>query len=1087
VEAIMSKSLRQVVVFVVLAVLFAIGAPAQTVTGTIQGVVTDKSGGLLPGVTVTARNLETGLERVTTTNERGFYSAPFMPVGRYHINAELAGMGTTSRQNVSVELNTTTTLDFALAPSMNETITVAAEAPHINVTDAEIKGTLTEREIMNKPNISQNSFLGLAAVFPGYQENPNSGQDNPTLSSGSSVNFNGTGGRGNTFQINGVNNDDSSENQHRQGVPLATIKSFQIITNNFNAEFGRGYGAVILVQTKSGTNDINGEIYDYVQKSQWNDKSFFNKAQPKPINHRYEYGGVAGFPIRRDVLFGFVNYDKVDRQGEQNFNRSILTAADLALPRLTLNNDTPANRALQDYIINLFPKGAVPNNPALGARVYSTVQPFNQPDTDLSGRLDWNAQASNTLISRYQRSHQIRESEDIVVSEAALQDNRQSNLGFTWTGILSANTVQEGRFGLGLRSTNVNIAAGNDSPVLRFGGIASGPTIGNAGAFPINRNQRDTQLVYNLSSVLFSNHTLKVGTDLRKSKLNDRADNFNRGFYNLAAACGGVTYSTSIAAFMAGCISNFQKAYGPNDLENNLGEANVYAQDDYRIRPNLTLNLGARYEYVKAPEEADNKVDYIFGNSSYVDPRLGFAYTPGWEKPWLNWMTGGIGKSSIRGGYGIFHGRLFQSFFSQSGASIRYNPPNAAFYNSGPSTNVADPTNGFVFVPGVAPTVRTMITEVDPHLKMPETRQWNLTFERQIFSQQRLRFTYNGNQGRNLAFFGRDNLPQSPLYGPVTVANHPFNGALAGVTITKVADDWRCAGTGLPGAAITAACPVNVPLAPNEISLRFPRTNERRPNPLYTTNLVISNQAQSWYHGGQIEWVTGFIHGFEAQTSYTFSKAIDTGSEATAVSAGDTNALYGKNYSRGLSRYDVRHRFSGVVSYMLPFFQNRTDLLGNVLGGWQISTTLRLTSGTPFSVVDTGQVDLDFDGFTETRPILVNGSIKGRHIHGPTTSQNVLKREYFRRAEFGDKDKVSGRNIFYSDGLKNVDAGLYKTFHLPFMNHQLMFRGEVYNVFNKVQWGTPVNDLASADFGKVLGTAITYIPRTYQVGFRYIY
>jgi outer membrane receptor protein involved in Fe transport len=623
--------------------------------------------------------------------------------------------------------------------------------------------------------------------------------------------------------------------------------------------------------------------------------------------------------------------------------------------------------------------------------------------------------------------------------------------------------------------------------VLRFVGIALGPTIGNAGAFPINRNQRDTQLVYNLSSVLWANHTFKTGADLRRSQLNDRADNFNRGFYNLSAACGGVTYSSAIAAFMAGCISNYQKAYGPNELQNELAEANVYGQDDWRIRPNLSLNIGLRYEYVKTPEEKDDKVQYGFGSTSYVDPRLGFAYSPAWNKSWLNWMTGGAGMFSIRGGYGIYHGRIFQSIFSQGGANIRYNPPNAFFYNNGPSTNVADPTNGFVFVPGVAPTARAMITEVAPDLKMPETRQWNLTFERQIFTQQKIRLSYNGNQGRNLIFYGRDNLPLSPLYGPVVVPNHPFNGALAGVTITKVADDWRCAGTGLPGAAVTAACPVAVPLAVNEISLRFPRTNERRPNPLYTTNLVVSNQAQTWYHGGQIEYVTGLVHGLQAQTSYTFSKTIDTGSEATAVSAGDTNALYGKNYSRGLSRFDVRHRFSGVVSYMLPFFANRQDLLGNILGGWQVSTTLRLTSGTPFSVVDSGQVDLDFDGFTETRPVLVNSSIKGRHVHGPNTSLNVLQRAFFRRAEFGDLGKVSGRNIFYSDGLKNVDAGLYKTFSLPYMGHQVMFRAEVYNVFNKVQWATPVNDLASADFGKVLGTAVTYIPRTYQAGLRYIF
>ena len=137
---------------------------------------------------------------------------------------------------------------------------VTSDAAPINTTNAEIKGSLNAQEIQDKPTFNQGSFLTLAETFTGFQENPTSGQNNPTASSGSSVNFNGTGTRGATFQINGVNNDDSSENQNRQGASLSTIKEFQIITNNFTAEFGRGYGAVVLVQTKSGTNRVRGDV-----------------------------------------------------------------------------------------------------------------------------------------------------------------------------------------------------------------------------------------------------------------------------------------------------------------------------------------------------------------------------------------------------------------------------------------------------------------------------------------------------------------------------------------------------------------------------------------------------------------------------------------------------------------------------------------------------------------------------------------------------------------------------------------------------------------------------------------------------------
>jgi len=339
----MSKSLRHIVFSAVSIALVSIGASAQTVTGTMNGTVTDKSGGALPGVTITIRNSDTGLERVTTTNEKGFYNAPFLPVGAYTVSAELAGFGAARQNNVGVELNTTTVKNLVVAPQVSETVTVNAEAPHINVTDAEIKQTLTSKEIMDRPNANPANFLDLASVFAGFDENPTSGQNNPTASSGSSINFNGSGTRGATFQINGVSNDDSSENQNRQPVTLATIKSFQIISNNYSAEFGRGYGAVVLVQTKSGTNALDGEVYEYGQRSRWNSKTYSQRINNlnKAPNYRDEYGATIGFPIRRDSLFAYFAGDKIRNGGQNSITRSILTPADLGLPRLTTTTLPP--------------------------------------------------------------------------------------------------------------------------------------------------------------------------------------------------------------------------------------------------------------------------------------------------------------------------------------------------------------------------------------------------------------------------------------------------------------------------------------------------------------------------------------------------------------------------------------------------------------------------------------------------------------------------------------------------------------------------------------------------------------------------
>src|SRR5262245_45951616 len=337
-----------------------------------------------------------------------------------------------------------------------------------------------------------------------------------------------------------------------------------------------------------------------------------------------------------------------------------------------------------------------------------------------------------------------------------------------------------------------------------------------------------------------------------------------------------------------------------------VNEANFYGEDNWKIRSNLTLNLGLRYEYVAAPREAANRINYaIEADKDNWEPRIGFAWSPNFGSGTAHKMFGENGQSSIRGGYGIYHGRIFQSVFSQSGATVRFNPPNAIFLTFSNSSNLADPTNGFVFTPGPQ-TVRHAEAFMDPNLEMPYTQQWNLSVERKLPLRSALRVSYTGNRGIGLLKYELDNLPVSPLLGPVTVANHPNNapsvlytaaqrpaGDPRGVDVRgqqlRLAADPVCAGTGLAGIATNSTCPVPVPIAPNEISLRVPRINERRPDGRFTTNTLASNGVWSYYHGLQVEWNKEYTRGLTFQMSYTWSKAIDTTSEATFVGSGDSN------------------------------------------------------------------------------------------------------------------------------------------------------------------------------------------------------
>ncbi len=1092
--------------FVILLIVFSVQTSvfAQTVSGTIQGRIIDANEAVVPGATIVIRNIETGQERSLTSNDEGNYNASFLPIGKYTVEATRSDFNKVIQENVTVSLNETTVVNIRLDPTVTGEVTITAEPPQINTTNAQIAGSLTSQQISDRPVANQGNFLTLAETFTGYQENPTSGQNNPTASSGSSINFNGTGTRGATFQINGVNNDDSSENQNRQGASLATIKEFQVITNNFTAEFGRGYGAVVLVQTKAGTNKIDGEAYWYHNDSALNAKSYFSHLA-KPVNRRNQFGAVAGFPIFRNNLFGFVSFDHTESSGANNFVRDVFLPAERN-PANWFNrvpqNNTPANRAFIQSVLARIPADLLPND-SRSPRTFAGQQGFNFPDRDYSARFDWNPRQSDSFLGRWQYTRQKREAEDIILGERADQNNKQQNYGFTWTHIFSPQLVGEFRYGLGLRTTLVNIAAGNDTPVIRFFNPAaiSGSIIGNATAFPIQRYQTDNQFVYNLSAVSGNNHFLKFGTDLRFQKLDDLADAGSRGFYEFGIAgagglnCNGAAFATGFEIFLNGCVTRFSRAYGPFFLENRLGESNFYAEDNWKVRPNLTLNIGVRYEYVNAPREANARVEYGFADDkNNIEPRVGFAYSPSFSDGWLNTLFGNPGESSIRGGYGIYHGRIFQSVFSQgTGATLRFNPPNAFNYTqTGVSTslfnpiNLQDPTNGFVFVPG-EPTVRYSVAIPDKDLEVPYTQQWNLSYERQLPWSSAVRVSYTGNRGIGLLRYVQDNLPVHDPVNGVLVPNHPNNPANLRGQIIRVAANSQCAGTaGTTAIPFTTACPVVVPIGALEYSARVPRTNERRPDGKFGTNLLVGNGSWSYYHGLQIELNKRLSNGVNFQASYTFSKSLDTTSEATFVGGGDSN-FNGPSakISRGYSRFHTPHRFTLFGTYHIPFFDKRTDWVGQIIGGWRASMVFKWVHGTPFTVTGS-TADLNFDSVAESRPVLLNPGILGNDISNPATSQQLLPQSAFRAptlADFGCC--ILGRNTFFADGIKNFDFAFSKSFPLPIENHRLTLRADLFNAFNHIQYGFPNATFTSAAFGVINTPATQYAPRNIQISLRY--
>lgn len=1072
----------------------------QTVTGTLEGRVSDTTGAAIPGAEIVARNLENGLIRKSVTNESGYYQFTFLPIGAYEVTAASKGFGT-MRRNQTVELSSVRAAGFQLKPATVETeVTVVADSSLIEVSRGEVKSSLDEKVIEDRSLPSRN-FLSLVEQMAGFQSSGGyGGVNNPTLSSGSYVSFNGTGSRSATFQIDGVNNDDSSEGSNRQNVNISAIKEFQVLTNAYSAEFGRAGGAVVLVQTKSGTNQWHGDLYNFLQNEKLNSNGFFNNAlgrnldgspvAPRAPYRRNQFGWTAGLPLIRNKLFLFHSFEQTKLRQYSTVRRFIFLPTDrlqIGDCRLCLNPEehpnVEADRQFLQSILDRFPKKQ-PNATAVCDRCFVEIRPSSFPDEDYSGKIDWNASQRDQVAVRYQYSRQKRFPGELIAGETARQNNKQTNVGLTATHMFGYATWGEFRFGLGQRTTLVDISTGNTTPVVRISNPSAYTTtlLGNAGAFPINRRQTDYQYNYTMSHVR-GTHVIKGGIDARRQHLDDLADNFSRGFWTFGLTLNPQRYE-GFENFLRGYVSSYQQGYGNFATRNRLGEYNTFLMDDIKLRPTVTVNLGIRYEHVLSPDEADGKIAYNYGNFGGLEPRFGIAWTPGAQSGWLRRLSGGPGRTSVRGGFGVFHNRIFQSIFSQGGANLRSLPPYGVFRSFDPTFNVADPSGGFRYTPN-APNFdpgRIDIARVAPDLGMPTIHQYNLTIDRQIGRLHTVSVGYNRTRGIGLIQNAILNRARFPIMSPNN-----------GILYDRVD----------PNLGNTAP-------APGFISQAQPRTALRRPDVRYGAVTYINNGSWSYYNALRVEVKRRWQNGFHWSLAYAFSKTIDTGSDYTQGSA--IAEFDSARSLRGLSDFDQRHRINLTYGYTLPWFSKGRGIARQALGGWRLSGNNTFASGNPFSVL--AGYDVNADGVVNDRPILLDANVYGRSVNngrqdpsGRVISESQLPSSAFYPARnIAQRDRVFdpggsgagtlGRNTFFGQGMKAWDMALAKTFSIR-EGHTLNFRAELYNVTNTPRFAFPSRDIQSAVFGRITST---YNPQNFvgasraddtsrvtQVSLRYVF
>ena len=1188
-------------------------ASAQTVTGTLSGHVTDKTGAMVPKATITAVNTSTGGTRDAATNAEGYYQLTFLPLGTYDVTVTMSGFRGITKKGVEISLNTNTVSDFALevAPVTQAVQVEGGETPLIDTTSGEVKNTLND-VIVGATPIAGRNFISLVEQIPGFQPVAfDSSSNNPTNSTGSYAAFSGQGTRSSTFQIDGVNNDDSSENQNRQGVNISTIKEVQVLTNAYSAEFGRAGGAVVLVQTKQGTNRFHGDAYDFIQNDIFNANDYFLNQTPgatRPPVRRNQYGGTVGGPVLKNKLFFFGSFERVRNVASGSMSRFVWLPTDG--PRLCAAGEHPAPKgpycvdptthpnAQRDLtfiksVMSLWNtpelQGKTPNDPAACSRLIASGRPnrcvrvggliSSQPQSDYTGRFDWNTNSRLTQTLRYQYSRQLVTSGRIIFGDNfGTNNNRQYNLGYTLTWVFSPRQTGEFRYGYGNRNTNQQVTDANNHtvpitptgdnqlPIIRFGGttstlvdpsvssdtIASGGTvIGTSTNVPINRYQRDHQFVYNHTLVL-SKHTLRAGIDQRFQALDDVASGTQRGFWTF----GVIDSTASVAAgngftswenFLDGVLTAYNIGYGLPFAQNRFGETNLYLEDSYRFRPNLTLNLGVRWEGVRAPHEIKNRFNYGYGGDwNNVEPRLGIAWSPA-GKGFLQKITGGAGDFVIRAGGGLYHDRVFQSIFSQSGLNFRFQPPNGFLLSTlpnpcsanpgatisdpagnptviGAQLEISDPTCGFKFTPGTASRsiagagggvnvaggqLQTSLLLPDPKFHLPYVEQWNVTVERKLPSNTAFSVTYNGNRGIGLPFFSGVNDAMFPIVSPLVTVD-VGGGNLQHVVFDRVCKDFTdpiCVTTTSTGAvnpassgifkAFSALTSTSATLAQKGIvivngvphgyislgSSASERIAERRPDPTNGRNVRLSNFAYTYYNAMTMK-LTRMSHGLTLTGWWTWSKTMDTGSEATFTGT-DVNAPVGaanpQRSLRALSSFDQPNRVVISAAYELPWMKTRYDLLGQIVGGWSISGVGTFASGLPFTVLS--GYDENFDGVGGDLPVIVNPKILGTSIDKgrpqascpsalvagrclDSQSQLQLPASAFLPFNLSSGDQfpiapgqdfpggVARRNSFFQQGQKNIDGALAKSFRIR-ERASLQLRMELYNVFNRVTFAMP--------------------------------
>ena len=1057
-----------------LALLFAHSGMTQSVRGTILGTVTDDSGAIIRGAVVEARQAATGLTRTEHTNDAGEYSIPQLPVGQYVLTVEQPGFKKTERTGIELRVDDRLRVDIALpVGQLTETVAVLETTPLV-ATDSSTLGNVVDNRKVTELPLNGRNFLQLNLLVPGVNQGVK-GSQNQTQ--GGAISVNGAREQSNNFLLDGMDNNDLAINQYAVAISTEAIQEFKVQASTYSAEFGRSPGAQVNVATKAGTNDIHGVLYEYLRNDKLDAKNFFDRPGRIPEYRRNQYGASVGGPIKKNKTFFFGNYEGTRiRQGITKvateptaamktgdfsalstpiFDPTLVNGVRVQFP----GNIIPANRIspVGQNVVNLYPN---PNTPGTSAAsgLY-TSSPTKVDDFDqFTVRLDHRFNDNNSLFGRYSFSKENRfdtfdsfcAGSNTVPGFGCNTLNGGQQAVIDYVTLLGPTKVNEARMsftrvrgGIFQQNEGNDIAtklgiAGTSRNPTDFGVPIISPTgydrLGEATNLPQDRHDNTLEWSDSLSWTI-GQHTLKFGTEIRHFQENFLFDSSARGtltfnpFYTaqVSTTASGVVNAvantgSSIADLLLGYpyTANVSRSFAGLSASTVAGlrqtSTNLYVQDDYRVLPNLTLNIGVRWEYNAPTTDKYNHLatfDPTFASSTPLpylrisppqtpniyhsskkefSPRFGFAYTPFGP------------KTVIRAGYGLFWDVKLLNVILNSALTA----PFLTGYSFNQSTNgipnidIANPYGGGSGGPAVPSA-----SWVENPFKDGYVQQYNFNIQHQLASAMSMTVGYVGSKGTHL-----DRSYDINESGPTA----SFKQSL-------------------------------------------------RKFPMYSSINVRSASASSNYNALQASAEKRFSYGLSFLTSYTFSKSIDDASLWNGGVVDVTNF----RLERGLSTFDTRHRFVASYTYDLPYGHGRqfgsasSTLMNTVLGGWQTNGIVSLQGGNPIDPT-TG---LQLSGTqTGTRPDV--SCNPNNYNHDPARWFNTSCFS----SNFVGRYGTAGRNIIIGPPTHDFDFALLKNFGLGKETRFLQFRSEVFNLFNHPNFDNPNVTTSSPTFGKITSAGV---------------